>query len=567
MGRVAQYLRVLTTNVKPQTRLCAEHQHGRPPAAPHGRLSAATTAAGPGGRRSTPTRGSRPCNVEPDYMTVGDGQFFQDAPVGAAIAPIRPGPRDPGRTAVLLHHRRRRQELAVRATRGRRVAATRRARTRPGCATAWSSPRRGTTTSTRSSPRGTTSATPTSASPARWTPARRWKWWAHGGPAAVGNTCYELAFDPKTPGKIWGAFSNVHDIPNGNIIYGRHRDSGPGGVCVSTDFGATWKPARTRACPAAPATVGRGRPEEPAGQPHALRRRVRPGVYKSADDGKSWAKASDGPGLAAANMRVCRLQLHRDGTLFVAGHGDARRTAGSCPTASGSIAPSDGAETWETGQRRPAAALAEGLHRRSRRQPDHLRRRGRCRAARTQARPVAHHRRRRHLDAAAQKGPEHFGAYLHPKRPGWIYMTLTEGAPGAGLWLSKDDGKTWTAMDGLPFANAQRVGFDPADETSSTSRPSAAACGAARRSRDTRIGPCNVEDGNAQALAAAEIRSARRPTSTAWPRAAWCSCGRIPNAAAEQTKRIRRLLKTPIREQQFGPLLTWVRHASAVSRG
>ena len=28
--------------------------------------------------------------------------------------------------------------------------------------------------------------------------------------------------DPSAPGKIWGAFSNVHDIPNGNIIMGRH---------------------------------------------------------------------------------------------------------------------------------------------------------------------------------------------------------------------------------------------------------------------------------------------------------------------------------------------------------
>jgi hypothetical protein len=64
----------------------------------------------------------------------------------------------------------------------------------------------------------------------------------------------------------------------------------------------------------------------------------------------------------------------------------------------------------------------------------------------------------------ARKGPEHFGAYPHPQRPGWIYMTLTEDAPGAGLWLSKDGGATWTAMDGLPFANAQRVAFDPADE-------------------------------------------------------------------------------------------------------
>jgi hypothetical protein len=33
------------------------------------------------------------------------------------------------------------------------------------------------------------------------------------------------------------------------------------------------------------------------------------------------------------------------------------------------------------------------------------------------------------------------------------------------LWLSKDDGATWTAMAGLPFANAQRVAFDPADDS------------------------------------------------------------------------------------------------------
>ena len=40
-------------------------------------------------------------------------------------------------------------------------------------------------------------------------------------------------------------------------------------------------------------------------------------------------------------------------------------------------------------------------------------------------------------------------------------MTLTEGAPGAGLWLSRDDGRAWEACDGLPFSNIQRVVFDP----------------------------------------------------------------------------------------------------------
>jgi hypothetical protein len=45
-------------------------------------------------------------------------------------------------------------------------------------------------------------------------------------------------------------------------------------------------------------------------------------------------------------------------------------------------------------------------------------------------------------------------------------MTLTEGAPGDGLSLSQDDGKTWRGFDELPFSNIQRVEFDRADENS-----------------------------------------------------------------------------------------------------
>ena len=41
-------------------------------------------------------------------------------------------------------------------------------------------------------------------------------------------------------------------------------------------------------------------------------------------------------------------------------------------------------------------------------------------------------------------------------------MTLTEGTPEAGLYLSRDDGATWTPFANLPFCNIQRVAFDPA---------------------------------------------------------------------------------------------------------
>ena len=63
-----------------------------------------------------------------------------------------------------------------------------------------------------------------------------------------------------------------------------------------------------------------------------------------------------------------------------------------------------------------------------------------------------------------REGPQTFGGYFHPKHEGWIYMTLTEDAPGADLWLSRDHGKTWQAFDDLPLANLQRVELDPGNE-------------------------------------------------------------------------------------------------------
>jgi hypothetical protein len=64
-----------------------------------------------------------------------------------------------------------------------------------------------------------------------------------------------------------------------------------------------------------------------------------------------------------------------------------------------------------------------------------------------------------------RKGPQTFGGYFHPTHNDWIYMTLTEGAPEAGLWLSRNNGKTWQPFDELPFSNIQRVEFDHATAT------------------------------------------------------------------------------------------------------
>jgi hypothetical protein len=50
------------------------------------------------------------------------------------------------------------------------------------------------------------------------------------------------------------------------------------------------------------------------------------------------------------------------------------------------------------------------------------------------------------------------GRTAHAAGPG-------DDASEPGLWLNKDVCKTWKALEGLPIRNAQRVSFDPKDDS------------------------------------------------------------------------------------------------------
>ena len=129
---------------------------------------------------------------------------------------------------------------------------------------------------------------------ARSTDAGKTWYWQTGKP--LRNTTYELAFDPETPGLIWGAFADLHDIPNNNVISGRHYFArASGGVGVSTDFGVTWKDS-SRGLPAKPITSVIVDPRSPKGNRTLYASAFEDGVYKSTDGGKSWGKASERPG-------------------------------------------------------------------------------------------------------------------------------------------------------------------------------------------------------------------------------------------------------------------------------
>jgi photosystem II stability/assembly factor-like uncharacterized protein len=288
---------------------------------------------------------------------------------------------------------------------------------------------------------------------------KTWIWWPEQGRSPWSNTCYELAFDPDAPGKMWGAFSNTHDIPNDNIISGRHGSQYPGGVCQSTDFGATWRAAE-HGLPARACTSIVLDPTSPKGARTLYASFFEEGVFKSTDDGATWTKIGRGLG-APEDMRVYRLIRHQDGTLFALV--TAKRQGGQYVTQGPGLYRSrDGGENWECITTSLGLLWPKDFAVSPR--SSQLILIGAADARAGQAGLYRSADGGRTWQRVLQKGPEHFGASFDPARPGWVYATLTEGCPGPSLWLSRDDGLTWErAQPELPFANTQRVQFDPND--------------------------------------------------------------------------------------------------------
>lgn len=292
---------------------------------------------------------------------------------------------------------------------------------------------------------------------------KTWIWWDRNTWTPWRNTCYEIAFDPDVPGRMWGAFSDVHDIPNDNIISERHGHNGPGGVCVSRDFGASWQSEAT-GLPLRPVTSIVLDPKSPRDARTLYAGVFMEGVYKSTDGGKTWTLKKTGLG-DSQNMRVSRVVLHKDGTLFAMIC--AMRPARGKPLSSegvGLYRSTDGAETWRKVNESQRFLYPKDFS--VYRHDSKIILAGVCDAGggdrsgglyRTDDGGKTWRR-------IGRQGLQTFGGYFHPTRPGWIYMTLTEGAPGAGLWLSRDDGATWQPFDKLPFSNIQRIAFDPSDE-------------------------------------------------------------------------------------------------------
>lgn len=148
----------------------------------------------------------------------------------------------------------------------------------------------------------------------------------------LGPNTYEIAFDPEVPGRAWAALALLHDIPNNNVVLTEQPLQSRGCVGYTEDAWVTWR-GLNRGLPgySEDAKYDGDRmssigacvqsiildPRTPRDARTLYASIWEHGVFKSVDGGLNWAPTGAGVGVPGVNVRVCRLRLHPDGTLFV----------------------------------------------------------------------------------------------------------------------------------------------------------------------------------------------------------------------------------------------------------
>ncbi|HWR54454.1 MAG TPA: hypothetical protein VN428_25325 [Bryobacteraceae bacterium] len=156
------------------------------------------------------------------------------------------------------------------------------------------------------------------------------------------NTTYWVEFDPKVRGLMWGAFSKTHDLPRPKMWRRAGPDSFQGGIASSTDGGDHWIVAE--GLPETAVTHIILDPNSPVGSRTLYATAFGKGVYKSTDNGKTWALKNNG--IDSKQPFAWRLVRADGGTLYLI---VSRRSeeAGAGPEYDGALYKStDGAERW-----------------------------------------------------------------------------------------------------------------------------------------------------------------------------------------------------------------------------
>ena len=280
------------------------------------------------------------------------------------------------------------------------------------------------------------------------------------------NTFYQIAFDPFVKGRIYAACSNRHDVSG----WGMEANQGPyavGGVCVSDDFGATWR-VLNKDLPNLPATSIVVDPKSTKDRLTMYTTLYEDGVYKTTDGGKTWTKKARGLGNPP-NLHSCRVRIHpKSGNLYCLVTG--LREGFHFPAPGGVWKSTDGGESWhdvtvplkldwptdfavhptdENVMYVSAGTVPRNAQGGIYKTTD---------GGKTWKRLLADE------DFAKWCTPTFVHGSvvrLHPDNPGFVYF----GSATHGLWFSKDAGATWTVFKNFPFKAVMTMTFDPADPT------------------------------------------------------------------------------------------------------
>jgi photosystem II stability/assembly factor-like uncharacterized protein len=136
-------------------------------------------------------------------------------------------------------------------------------------------------------------------------------------PRAWRNTTYWLAFDPEVKDLVWGAFSGTHDLPRPKMWRRTDPVRFRGGVAVSTNGARHWTVSNQGMEESAITHVLLD-PKSPRGSRTLFAAAFGRGVYKSTDNGRTWALRNTGLAADPRNQPFAwRLTLAPEGALYL----------------------------------------------------------------------------------------------------------------------------------------------------------------------------------------------------------------------------------------------------------
>lgn len=286
-----------------------------------------------------------------------------------------------------------------------------------------------------------------------WDAGESWHHRMQGVPEVWSNSCYCMAFDPEIPGRAWSGWTNCHDLPRPKMYMNGGFSRRLGGVLRSEDGLCSWQVSSGGLPEHIAPTCMVLDPNSLVGSRTLYITAMGDGVYKSSDDGATWAPVNSGLG---GNRNAWKIFLLPDGALYLLvarGLEDGQEVDG------GLYCSRDGAETWQA-LPMPGQANAPNFLAWDPDMPSRLYLA--CWPRYAQGRETdgglyrsedAGHSWRNIYDERSHV----YGVAVDPSRPAHVYATNFENM----LLHSEDYGEHFTRVQGYDFKWAHQPVFDP----------------------------------------------------------------------------------------------------------